>query len=256
MSEINTKILDWIKKGGFPLEMKVAKSFIKAGFDVVQSVYYMDIESEKLRETDIIATKSLLINRVWVNIAFVIECKSTLEKPWVILINDGLKYYHDELPIYITNNGRKFIEATKKNDEYRSDFLFRNRRKIGYSLVTAFNKEGKEPSYEAIQSLTKACEYFMKESNNKRDYQMNIYLPIVIVEGLLFNATLAQNEEIQIEQVNNSEIQITRSFHSFGDANLRIFDHSDLDNTADILFRQCNELFEKYSQLLTDNVTR
>jgi len=256
MSEIKTKIVDWIKKGGFPFEMKVAKSFIKAGFDVGQSVYYMDVESEKFRETDIIATKSKLINNVWVNIAFVIECKSTTEKPWVVLINDGLKYYHDELPIFITKNGLKFLNATKKNEEFKSDFLFRNTRKIGYSLITAFNKEGKEPSYEAIQSLTKACEYFVMESSNKRDYQLNIYLPIIIVEGLLFNATLSENEEIQIEQVDNSEFQITRSFHSFGDANLRIFDYSNLDQTADELLRQCNELYEMYSKILIDNVTR
>jgi hypothetical protein len=254
MSEVKTKIEEWIKKCGFPLEMKVAKSFIKAGFDVGQSVYYMDSESEKFRETDIIATKSNLINGVWVNIALVIECKSTIDKPWVILINDGLKYYHDDLPAYITNNGLKFLKATRENEEFKSDFLFRNSRKIGYSLITAFNKDGKEPSYEAIQSLTKACEYFVKECSNKREYQINIYLPIIIVEGMLFNATLTETEELKIEQVNNSEFQITRSFHSFGNANFIIFDHTDLDKTAINLMKQCNEFYEKYSKLLIDKI--
>ena len=256
MSEVKTKIEEWIKKGGFPLEMKVARAFINAGFDVSQSVYYMDSESEKFRETDIIATKTNLINGVWVNIVFVIECKSSVDKPWVVLINDGIKYYHEDLPVYITKNGIKFLKATKTNEEFKSDFLFRNSRQIGYSLITAFNKDGKEPSYEAIQSLTKACEYFIKECNNKRDYQFNIYLPVIIIEGMLFNAILTEKEEMQIEQVDKSEFQITRSFHSFGNANLLIFDHSDLDKTALSLMIQCEAIYENYSKLLNENISR
>jgi hypothetical protein len=38
MNELNKKIEEWINRGGFPFEMRVANAFINAGFNVSQSV--------------------------------------------------------------------------------------------------------------------------------------------------------------------------------------------------------------------------
>jgi hypothetical protein len=254
MSEVNKSIENWINKSGFPLEMKVANAFIKAGFDVAQSVYYFDTESEKYRETDIIATLPKLIKGVSVNLTFVIECKVTNDKPWIVLINAGIKNYSDDLPIYITKNGLKFIESLKGNVEFKSDLLYKNTRPIGYSIITAFNKDGKEPSFDAIQSLTKACEHFLKECNEKRNYQINIYFPTIVIDGLLYKASLIKNEEMKIEEVKNAEVSITRSFHTFGNANLLIFNSSNIDKIAVNLYLQGEELFKKYDKFLKNNI--
>jgi len=42
-------VKDWLLKGGFPLEMKTASAFREAGFEVRQSVNYIDPDTKKLR---------------------------------------------------------------------------------------------------------------------------------------------------------------------------------------------------------------
>jgi len=256
MGDIIEKLEAWIEKGGFPLEMKVSNAFIKAGFEVAQSVYYMDIESDKYRETDIIASKYKQVNGIWVNLTFVVECKSSLDKPWVILINKGLKNQSSGgLPTYITHNGIKFLKATSLKEDYKSDLLFKNDRSIGYSMQTAFNS-GKDKSYEAIQSVTKACEYFLQECNKKRKNQCNFYFPVIIVDGKLFNAALTENGEMEIEKVEQTELLVTRSFHSYGNANILIFDVSDIDKIVMHINNMCDELFDNYSDLLEHKIQK
>ena len=52
-SEIEKKLKKWLNEQGYPLEMQVAESFRKAGFDVSQSDYYLDPETNILREIDV-----------------------------------------------------------------------------------------------------------------------------------------------------------------------------------------------------------
>jgi hypothetical protein len=45
----------WLTGQGFPLEMRTASAFSRAGFEVRQSVLYTDSETAKSREIDILA---------------------------------------------------------------------------------------------------------------------------------------------------------------------------------------------------------
>lgn len=53
---MRSKVLEWINKSGFPLEMESAKAFRKAGFDVRQSATLLDLEERKGREIDVLAS--------------------------------------------------------------------------------------------------------------------------------------------------------------------------------------------------------
>ena len=82
---ITEEVHTWLEGEGFPLEMRVAAAFRKAGFEVRQSDVYMDHESGKTREIDVIATDSDYLGVVVTH--FVIECKSS-KKPWILLSSD------------------------------------------------------------------------------------------------------------------------------------------------------------------------
>ena len=56
--ELITKIESWFLSQGYPLEMDVADQFLNRGYQVNLSSYYLDFESKKSREIDIIATKT------------------------------------------------------------------------------------------------------------------------------------------------------------------------------------------------------
>jgi hypothetical protein len=82
---LESKLLKWIKKTGYPHEMRVARIFREAGFDVVQSEHYTDLESNTSREIDVFATKeSPLGGDFHISIDFYVECKVSISKPWLI----------------------------------------------------------------------------------------------------------------------------------------------------------------------------
>ncbi len=242
------KIRDWLLKGGLPLEMKFSRELLKGGFEVAQSVYYRDHETEKYRETDIVASKYERINETWIHITFVIECKKSNDKPWVVLKNEGLSNHIENLlPIYHTNNASNFINACSNESEYKSPLIFRNDRSLGYSIQTAFNV-GSDRSYESIQSVTKACEYFSQKVSQRKKV-CAFYFPVILVDGKLCEASY-QEEEIEIAEVNYSEILITRSFHEYGNSHIHIFDNSTLEEVVKKLDNLSNDFFAKYNHLL------
>ena len=82
---LKNKVLDWIKKTGFPLEMEAASAFRSAGFGVRQSFTYTDPQSEKGREIDVLAQDPDWMGVI--EISFVLECKAS-SKPWVVLTSE------------------------------------------------------------------------------------------------------------------------------------------------------------------------
>src|SRR5688500_18200731 len=77
------KVMEWLSTTGFPLEMSAASAFLEAGFEVTQSHMYEDAQSDKAREIDVFARDPDYLGIV--DIAFIIECKSS-SKPWVVLL--------------------------------------------------------------------------------------------------------------------------------------------------------------------------
>jgi predicted RecB family endonuclease len=67
--------------------MRVAEEFRQAGFDVQQSEFYIDQESGKPREIDVVAEKRYALEGLpaGVRFVFVVECKRATAKPWVFL---------------------------------------------------------------------------------------------------------------------------------------------------------------------------
>lgn len=245
------KIISWISKGGFPLEMRLSKALSGGGFDVVQSVYYRDEESNKYRETDIVASKYIKLKNRWIHVTFIIECKKITDKPWVVFKNKELSNIsNNKLPVYHTENAFAFFENTENEGEFKSDLLYKNNRDLGYSVQTAFNP-GVDKSYESIQSVTKACEYFSNKLNERRQVS-SFYFPVIVVEGKLFEAFYSN--EIEVNEVNESELLITRSFHKYGSAHIRIFNNNDLDYLTAKLDKFTSEFFEEYKDLLLQYV--
>jgi hypothetical protein len=243
-------IKNWIKKNGYPFEMQVAKSFKKAGFEISQSVMFKDEESGKYRETDLIAHETKNIKNVWFNISFIVECKKSNEKPWIVFKNsEQYTLINKRYPVLISNNGQKLIESIIKFSDFRSPLLFPEIKDSGYNIVTAFNSKS-DTAYSASQSVIKACEYLLKKSNESSKRFCNLYVPIIAIEGDLFESFLDSGNNIELQQVNSSSIISTKSFEEQNSNLLRIVTSSYLDDYTEGLKCQITELLEKYSKQL------
>lgn len=216
MDTINKKIADWLEKQGYPFEMFVAQQFKKLGFSVNQSVFYKDDESGKFREIDVIAYANREINGVWFNITFIVECKVSNDKPWIIF--NGENMYQSRGYIYeryMTNNWRLLfndLDDVNNKDTIKAINMFDVKDKlIGHSITQAFT-EGHDVTYAALNGVTKSSIYFMNKTNESRRKTCNIYIPIIAIDGLLFSAILEKNGKIKIDQICDSKLVWRRSY--------------------------------------------
>ena len=52
-NDLEKRVADWLKTQGYPLEMRVASALREVGFDVSQSEYYNDPDTQTSREIDV-----------------------------------------------------------------------------------------------------------------------------------------------------------------------------------------------------------
>jgi hypothetical protein len=79
---LRDKLLEWLTKQGYPLEMRVASVFRKeTKFDVRQSWHYSDPETAVSREIDLVCTDSEVLGLAAIH--FAISCKAGT-KPWIL----------------------------------------------------------------------------------------------------------------------------------------------------------------------------
>ncbi len=248
--EKQKKITDWINKNGYPFELKTAKSFLKSNFTVGQSISYEDSITKKYREIDIIAHTNKLINNVWVNLTFVIECKSSKDKPWISFNNDQIENFSNKtLPILATRNGKKLLSEIFNNSDFKSELLFPDKKKMGYSLIRAFTTN-KDMAYTATQNVLNATDYLVEKSNESDKKFLNIYFPLVAVEGELYEARISKNDDIELEEVEQLKISTIKSFAEQNSTYLTIFSSKNMDNFTSELKKLCDEFYKKYEKEL------
>lgn len=240
------KIKNWINKGGFPFEMKVAKAFKESDFLIGQSILFKDPESEKYRETDIIAHISRKFGDVWFNLTFVVECKKTVGKPWIILKSDPpSQIQKGKLVIFGSRNAQVLIKKLEEIRTYRSPLVFPDLSNYGYNVVTAFSEKN-DSSYAATQSVLKATEYLVSKSNESMVKFCNIYIPIIAVEGELYEGQLNHHSEIDVEEKHKSTFISTKSFEEKGLSLLTIVTSEEIEDYIKNLKKECDLFFENY----------
>lgn len=246
MSEKIIKIKNWINKGGFPFEMKVAKAFKNSDFQIGQSILFKDVETEKYRETDIIAYYTKGMGDVWFNLTFVIECKKITGKPWIVLKSDSpYQIQKGKPPVYGSRNAQILIKKVSENKNYRSPLLFPDLSDYGYNVITAFSDKN-DTSYSASQSVIKATEYLVKKSNESNNRFCNIYIPIIAIDGELYEGRLNNESEIELEAANVSSFISNKSFEENGLNILTVVTSSEIENYVKQLRKDCELFFENY----------
>ena len=198
---LDEQIKNWLSEQGFPLEMQTASIFRKAGFEVRQSNIYSDPETGKSREIDILAINPDVMGVT--QIVFVVECKSS-KKPWLLMSDPQvLSGYHRVRAFAAVNQNA--VEAMvddsvlypliEKCPWFSKDGL------TGYSLRTAFSE--KDIAYEAASSAANAAFAYVKRAKN---YQQRIAFPVIVIESPLIRCSLADDGEIQTEELLEGEV--------------------------------------------------
>jgi hypothetical protein len=199
-----TNVRNWLEKTGFSLELRTASAFRAAGFQVKQSGYYTDPETNKAREIDVEAVSSSVMGAV--EVKFIVECKSN-QNPWILLCsNEALANYHradafaamsrESRAIFVD----RFVDLMDKFSWLRKDRVI-----AGYALRQAFSEKDKDLAYSAAVNVAKASHSRVA----KQQPPFRFIFPVIVVDTPLLRCGLNDRGEIELKEAEEGEFLFT-----------------------------------------------
>ena len=239
--EYLNEIKESLEKHGHSLEMRIAKVFQENGFSVSQFEYFVDQDTNLVRQIDVVASLSRIIAKQLVSINLVIECKYTKKKPWVIL-QTGQKFnkyaffeqqLQGKIPANwkaIENPNGQFVGHLVLALMQSGDIDKFSVSSAGYTILESLKKSAsnqKDRAYEAILQSGKAVEHIesrlhennisalqeleygtidigvggTEEPHANLQLHFSITMPVIIIHGRLFEGRLNQNNQIDVKEI-------------------------------------------------------
>jgi hypothetical protein len=193
----------WLETQGFPLEMRTAAEFRKAGFHVRQSGFYVDPDSGKNREIDV---EAVVANyRGLVGVEFIVECKAST-KPWVLLSSpDTLSNYSMAFSLASMTGTARHALIKHLEDDFHG-FVgkipwMKKEGLAGYSLRQAHSE--KDSGYEAAIGVAKACSSRIGEEPSQK--RIEFVFPVIVTNAPLIQCSLPTDGQLQLEEVPQGE---------------------------------------------------
>lgn len=192
-------IKETVLKTGFPAELEVSSIFQKRFWTVNHSLYYIDQETDKTREFDMLCHiyESLECPEKIVEISLmtVVEVKKS-DKPVVIFANKANTTEN------LLKNSVKYAQSNLKQINKLIRVYFKSKLdSIGRSSV---HIDGSDILFEALISVTKAMDFLINRSyinvNSSEDKLAEIYEPIVVLDAPLYTAELNSIGELELHE--------------------------------------------------------
>ncbi len=190
--------------------MLVAQAFQKQGAGISQSDYYIDYETGKPREIDVVAKwyrhRETLSGLAELEVYYCIECKSQQKKPWLIFSAGPGKKRSFVFPP-ASKDGSKFTSSIWKS--LSTTQLYGTQHAAGYGVTQAFT-DGKDIPYGAINSAIKAAIHSSsipdryrkhnKEPVVEKHFWPTLALPVVVTDGKLFECCLDDSNKPTVKE--------------------------------------------------------
>jgi len=218
---LEKKILEDIQKTGFVTELKVVSLLIEKGWSTEHSTTYEDKDENISREIDILASKVTYIKQLGFRLTFylVIETKKT-DRPWIVFTTSkkfpelGWRIMHRTDNIHKWNPVPEMESGGFYSSIFDLDCLEGNPRNTHLRIGKAFHELGKSPKdksqiYEGLITCGKAARYFKDKYQLEKEItdfmpeeetDVAIYLPTVVLDGLLYEVYNDEKGEITIHE--------------------------------------------------------
>lgn len=247
--ELKQRIVKWLERQGYPLEMRVAQELQKAGFEDRVSVgsFYEDPHTGKYREVDVVAynvagaVKPESLTSFNLLVSLVVECKKA-SKPWVAFVVEDSHLNANEMgsvynwPMTVVARERIGDYLMFRWDEIGAQFYASGATTYGLveaGTIGASSGEvterddkgsgrGSNRAYDGLQQLLDAVEARLKmaneieEGSNTADRKRgNVFVPVLVLDGPLFECRLSGGE-ITLTQVHQTTVVLRERFVGFG----------------------------------------
>lgn len=225
---LDLRIAKWLEQQGYPLEMQAASALRKCGLWVRQSAHYIDEESGKSREIDVLAIEQEHLGMA--EIYFVIECK-TSNKPWILFTSPhALDNYNRLFALGLfSSRGREAILNRWDEAEESLKWLKKDMRN-GYNLTAAFTG-GEDSAFGAAASVVKACSFLLRKAENGPT-KLIFTFPAIILSSPLFECYLDDQGEIRVSEIDQGWLFFDARIAKFHGTCIRIVSQSALQQFA------------------------
>lgn len=210
------KILDSVKRAGFDTELRVAAAVQNAGWQRNQNVYFIDKDENKGRELDIRAYRifNSIDEKPEINamLNLCIEVKKTSE-PFIFYANESTIFEGSRgYGIFNWSNNVNSEVLPYKDLELLRPFRLMSRVSRSYSSFkdgkTSHIQSGVLSAFKAAIHLKDNCD----ETYSDRSGDICFFIPMVVVEGNLYECYLNDVNEVTAEQV--SELVYIQNYES------------------------------------------
>ncbi len=199
----SSKVLEWLDKTGYPLELRTGRACEEAGWSVSYSSWYTDSQTAKPRELDVSAL-------TWVHtpagesvgFGFLIECKSGIDKPWVGFHSGNEYGQNGHYGLYMGEMARHAIAGGNLNHIPFPEIVPEAAPRVG-GLVQAFGTRDENAptsphsammqACSAVRSLDKARTTASRSSSPPHP-SAAVFLPLVVFDGQLMLYKLSSSE--------------------------------------------------------------
>ena len=239
------KLHEWLEKQGYPLEMKVAKELLKNNFNTLQSNYYKDPETDKSREIDVVGQFGYAHKGYTVLFQLIIECKNNTSKPWITFSSENHTIKDNDFLIQrpASNNGSKYLKfISEKKLLERTDF-FNKPKSFAYNITQAFETES-DKTYSALMSVINAVKFRKDKTNHSFSHTKSceIYYPLIVLGGKLFDCYLDGKGESKIDEVENKILLWRNSQVGYNNTIIEIMTFESFSKRIVVLKKELEEL--------------
>jgi len=202
-------IIEEIEKTGFPLELRVSKILKDNSYYIANNLYYIDKDEDKGREIDMRALKNYTFKKgekeYFIRHCFLIECKKSVDKPWVIFTSP--KTYYDRWLFLLSCRGTKKVIEWKKYDvPFKMGMIhpFSIEQRRGRSFFEPFkNNIGGVNIYKSLITSVKATIAMRNIKFGAESNSVCFYYPLIVFEGKLYESYLDNNNGIKIQEADS-----------------------------------------------------
>ncbi len=214
---LDLKLIEWLEKQGYPLEMTVAQAFQNSNYHVTMSSFYKDYETDQPREIDVTAQRMSSIDKpVALQFSCHIECKLAREKPWVIFVPEVQPDKFLPFNTIASRVMRDYLYNSPRNpDAWRrinSLALFQVRH-VGYGVTQAFTN-GQDVPYQAVMGAIKAAvgraiqlDNLPDAENRAKTFLCGICIPVIVIDGNLFECRVTADGQLGTTQIETGVIE-------------------------------------------------
>lgn len=254
---VETSIKKWLKETGFPLEMQAAHVFKQLGYDVRQSYVVKDIQEDKPREIDVLATYPYELDLGVTKIFCVLECKSS-KNPWLVFDGENtlsscnmLHSFAVMSPDALSVIGDKLLSDMS----IRSSAMFQRSANCGYAIRQPFTD--KDTGYTAAMSVLKACRNIIEPSTDSFP-SINVAFPILVVDTPIFECAYVEGE-LKVKQVSHSKFLFSSYIPNFSISRINVVHIDHLNSFAKHYINvstSLREMLAEEERVLWDKATR